>query len=244
MKNKENKEKQLNKPNKEDVRNSEFCIDKSIDNIQDNACYTPSQIDKSIYKKYDLIYADPAWNFQSNSISNPGRNVRKEYETMHIDKIAKLPVKRIAKNDCMLAMWITTPLLNKIDQILKPWGFKYCGVLFTWIKLNKKSQGIFLGMGYVTRKNTEICIYGKRGKGIGSTNRRDISELIISKRREHSRKPEEAYRKLELLYPTAEKVELFARNHRNGWDSWGNEIESTVEFTKLSNLKNNGGVHT
>lgn len=175
---------------------------------------------------YQIIYADPPWRFRSNSVDKPGRNVRKEYPTMSVDKIATLNVKDIAAKDSMLLMWVTSPVLAEMNKVIEGWGFKFKGNFFAWVKQNK-DETIFRGMGYHTRKNLELCVYGTRGAGIGRPADRSISEIILAPRGKHSEKPVEAYERIETMYPGTRKIELFARNTREGWHSWGNDPSYT-----------------
>ena len=112
---------------------------------------------------------------------------------------------------------------------MKAWGFKPSAVAFTWIKLRKKAAGLFMvgedlhmGQGYTTRKNAEFCILGRRGSP--KRNAADVQEVIISPLREHSRKPDEAWQRIER-YASGPYIELNARTQRPGWDAWGNETE-------------------
>ena len=98
----------------------------------------------------------------------------------------------------------------------------FSGAAFTWVKQNKKSTGWFMGCGYGTRHNIEICWLGRRGKPKRLS--KGVRELIVAPRREHSRKPDEQYERIEGLCP-GPYVELFARQRWPGWYAWGNELE-------------------
>lgn len=191
--------------------------------------------------KYDIILSDPAWKFRSNSAAKKGRNVSKEYPTMTLEEIKQLDVGSLANKNSMLLLWITTPLLDKFPEVLKAWGFKFKGVFTTWVKLNKDGT-VFKGMGYLTRKNTEILIYATKGRGVGIPTNRSVSELIFaedgevngatlfSRRRKHSQKPDEIYDIVDILYPNKTKIELFARLRREGWSAWGNEVTNDIHI--------------
>lgn len=177
-----------------------------------------------------IVTADPPWIFKSNSEAAPGRNARRHYACMSLADIAALPVQDLAAPSCALFMWITGPLLaiGAHLPIMKAWGFKPSGMGFVWIKLNPRAASLFLlrtdlamGGGFTTRKNAEFCVIGKRGRSV----RRDsgVHEVIISPRREHSRKPDEFFERVER-YAAGPYVELFSREQRPGWTCWGNEV--------------------
>ena len=109
--------------------------------------------------------------------------------------------------------------------MLKAWGFKYKTVAFTWVKQNRKSDGLFTGMGYWTRANAEICLLATRGhpKRINA----NVCQVILSHVEEHSKKPDEARDRIVKLMGDLPRVELFARQATEGWDVWGNEVEIT-----------------
>lgn len=177
-----------------------------------------------------IIYADPPWRFASNSVARPGRNAMRHYDVMKVDEIAALPVKALGAQDSALFLWITGPLfvIGAHLRVMSAWGYKPSGIGFTWIKLNKNATSLFMlksdlfkGGGFTTRKNAEFCLIGKRGKSVRVG--RNVHEVIISPRREHSRKPDEAYERIEAYCP-GPYIELFARTRRPGWTPWGNQV--------------------
>jgi N6-adenosine-specific RNA methylase IME4 len=190
-------------------------------------------------KKYKVIYADPAWQFLTRSDRGKGRSPEQHYACMTIDDIKALPVASIADDDCMLLMWITDPLLPVGLDVIRAWGFEYKTVGFTWVKLNRKdaltkalaralkgapdwlTRAFFFGMGYWTRANPEMCLLATRGSPKRLS--RAVRQLLIAPVREHSRKPDETYGRIEALVG-GPYIELFARTARPGWDSWGNEV--------------------
>lgn len=152
------------------------------------------------------------------------------YETMPLKEIKALPLASIIADSAVLFLWVTFPLLKEGLEVLESWGFKYKTLGFSWIKTNKRNGKPFFGIGYYTKSNCECCLLGVRGKTIKpATN--SVSSVIISSRREHSRKPSEAKARIELLYPPQTKIELFAREKTPGWDSWGNEVKSDIQLT-------------
>ena len=176
--------------------------------------------------KFGVIYADPPWYFKSYSKKGEGKNANQHYPCMSIDDICKLPVNNLAKDDAVLLMWVVDPLLDKAFKVIDAWGFKYKTVGFTWAKTNRKSLGFFTGLGYWTRSNREMCLLATRGK----PKRLNMStpQLVVSERREHSRKPDIVYKHIETML-SGPYVELFARNTRDNWDSWGNEVDKHVK---------------
>jgi len=172
-------------------------------------------------KKYDIIYADPAWYFKSYSSKGEGRNATQHYDCMSINDICNLPVGNISKNDCVLFIWVIDPMLPQAFEVIKAWGFKYKTVAFTWVKENK-SEGYFTGFGYWTRANPEMCLLATKGKPKRIS--KSVRQLVMDKRREHSRKPDRIRNDIVELCGDLPRIELFARQQVDGWDNWGNEI--------------------
>ena len=172
-------------------------------------------------KKYDIIYADPAWYFKSYSSKGERRNATQHYDCMSINDICNLPVGNISKNDCVLFIWVIDPMLPQAFEVIKAWGFKYKTVAFTWVKENK-SEGYFTGLGYWTRANPEMCLLATKGKPKRIS--KSVRQLVMDKRREHSRKPDRIRNDIVELCGDLPRIELFARQQVDGWDNWGNEI--------------------
>lgn len=171
--------------------------------------------------KFPVILADPPWTFKTFSNKGKGRSAEKHYGCMTIADIAALPVGDLAAKDCVLLCWVTGPMLSQALDIIEGWGFKYKTLGFSWMKTNRRSPGLFSGMGYWTRSNAELCILATCGKPkrIG----KGVAQAILSPRREHSRKPDEQYDRIEKLL-AGPYIELFARATRPGWNSWGNQV--------------------
>lgn len=176
-------------------------------------------------KRYRVILADPPWKY--NSRANHKTRFRGgacgHYPLMSFDEIAALPVKDYAADSAVLFLWATFPFLEKQLTIFNAWGFKYKTVGFTWIKTNSRNGQPFFGVGYYTKSNAEVCLLGTRGPVI-KPKVNTVSSVIICPRREHSRKPEEVYERIEALYD-GPRLEMFARSQRPGWDAWGNEVD-------------------
>lgn len=172
--------------------------------------------------KYACIAADPPWSFRVWSAKGMDRSP--DYSVMTLDDIKALPVADLAAKDCALLLWATNPMLPQAFDVMKAWGFTYKSVAFTWAKTTPRSTPervkYHIGLGYWTRANTETCLLGVRGKPkrVG----RDVRQLIVAPRREHSRKPLEFYASAERLLP-GPRAELFGREARDGWAVWGDQ---------------------
>lgn len=188
--------------------------------------------------KYRALVVDPPWHFRAHTalqMSNwtSRRDVEKHYTVMGIDDIAALPIKQLAhKEGCHLFLWATGPCLPQALEIIKAWGFKYSSDIFVWVKQRKAlvanqlrftpitASDLHVGLGLTSRKNAEYVLLGRRGncKRIA----KDVRQIILSPVREHSRKPDEMYSRVQR-YCDGPYADLFARESRSGWDSWGNE---------------------
>ncbi len=203
-------------------------------------------------KKYNIIYADPPWSFKTYSDAGKDRSPDNHYSVLNLEDIKKLPVKNIAAKDCMLFMWTIDTHIPQALEVIKSWGFTYKTVGFTWTKLNKTakldkvdvSKDIFTGMGYWTRANPEICFMAETPEfdvdrcllaTMGHPKRQSASvrKAVLDYRREHSRKPDQIYGRIEQLLGDIPRIELFARQEREGWHSWGNEVTKFNEEFKL-----------
>lgn len=179
-------------------------------------------------KKYQVIYADPPWSYRVWSKKGAGRSAEAHYPTMSMEDIKALPVGNLADRDCALFLWITLPMLREAWGVLDAWGFTFKTVAFVWIKLNRKADTLFTGMGYWTRANAEICLLATRGHP--QRKARNVHQVIVSHVEQHSKKPDEARRRIEALMGDVTRVELFARQTAPGWDSWGNEVKNSFDM--------------
>ncbi len=182
---------------------------------------------------YKVIYADPPWTFATYSRKGKGRSPEAYYDCMTLADIKALPVGEWAARDCVLFLWATDPLLEKAFEVIRAWGFTYKTVGFYWAKLNRSAarmpcdeSSFFAGLGFWTRANPEPCLLATRGNP--HRRRADVRKLIVAPRREHSRKPDEAYVRIEALCE-GPYLELFARSVRPGWDSWGDDEAGLAE---------------
>ncbi|MCX8580117.1 DNA methyltransferase [Gilliamella sp. B3482] len=202
-------------------------------------------------KKYNLIYADPPWQYSNQSTRAATKN---HYPTMTFQELKSLNIKSIADNNSILIMWYTSAFARQADALASHWGFEVKTMkLFTWVKLNKNyhqnitkqlkqhgcmnSEDVFnlindqlrFGLGNYTRANSEDCLIAVRGKGIQRINK-SVSQIILAPIGAHSAKPQEARDRIVQLYGNVPRVELFARQNVNGWDAWGNECINDIEL--------------
>lgn len=140
-----------------------------------------------------------------------------------------LPVVDLASADCVMVMWATAPHLKMAFELMEAWGFEYKSLAFSWLKANVSTLDLFpdpvdanMGMGYWLRSNGEVALLGTRGhpKRVDA----GVRMGIIEPAREHSRKPDVCYERLERLMGDVPKIELFARTQRKGWLAWGNNL--------------------
>lgn len=169
----------------------------------------PLEVDK----RYSVIYADPPWRYEY-SISN-SREIENHYPTMDLEQICLLPVPDIAAQDAILFMWTTSPKLEESMQVIRAWGFNYRTCL-VWVKDK-------IGMGYYARQRHELLLIAKRGDIPPPDTDARFDSVIEAPRQAHSEKPHVVYDMIEAMYPEFDRIELFARNKRAGWDSWGNQ---------------------
>ncbi len=183
-------------------------------------------------KKYSIILADPPWSYNDKRDTHPRMSggATSHYSTMTLRGICNLGIdlRPYLAENCMLFLWATFPNLTEALLVIKEWGFQYKTLGFSWIKTNKNNGKPFFGIGYYTKSNCEVCLIGVRGKPIKNSD--SVSSVIISPRLEHSVKPSEARDKIVELCGDLPRIELFARRKVDGWDCWGNEVESDIEL--------------
>lgn len=172
-------------------------------------------------KKYNIIYADPPWSYRN--MGNIQAAANSHYKTMSMPELFKMRIQidNIADKNCMLFLWVTFPKLQEGLDLIKSWGFEYKTIGFNWIKKNKNGSNFF-GVGWYTKSNSEICLIGVKGKPIKASNK--VSQIIEAERQEHSKKPAIVRDKIVEFCGNVPRIELFARQHADGWDCWGNEV--------------------
>ena len=159
---------------------------------------------------FPVLYADPPWRYED---AEPTRAVENNYPTMSLDEIKRLDVP--ACDDAVLFLWATSPKLEEALEVLKAWGFQY-RTCMVWVKDK-------IGMGYYARQRHELLLIGKRGNLPVPDPEDRPDSVVMAPRAGHSEKPEAFYEVIERMYPTCERVELFARHPRDGWAAWGNQ---------------------
>ena len=175
-----------------------------------------------INKKYQLIYADPPWQYKDVKAGGGSSGAAKHYKTLTILDLMRLRVDMIADENCLLAMWHVGPMPQEAIDVVKLWGFKLKTMKgFTWHKLTKTGLCHF-GMGHYTRANTEDCLIAIKGRP--EIKSHSVRQFIETKIQEHSRKPDEVRDLLVELCGDVPRIELFARRQYSGWDAWGNEV--------------------
>lgn len=172
-------------------------------------------------KKYNIIYADPPWQYSNPKNNDPAMGGI-TYETMTIEDICNLPIERICEKDAILFLWVTMPKLREGLRVIEAWGFDYRTCAFAWVKQNPKNDGIYSGLGHWTNGNAELCLLAKRG----SPKRvcKNVKQIVLAHRSRHSEKPAEVRDRIVQLMGDLPRVELFARQYADGWDCWGNEV--------------------
>ena len=186
--------------------------------------------------KYQIIYADPPWEMgkigsggrdkRPGRKASPTRSVPMPYPSMPIEDIKALPVTEISDSPCHLWLWATNRTMHSAFHVLESWGFKY----LNFLTYNKPA-----GVGPWFVNTTQHLLFGYKGKlEMGEGRYAPTSQYYTP--RKHSQKPEETYRLIESVSPYANRIELFARPYsplfekREGWDVWGNEVESDIEL--------------
>ena len=182
--------------------------------------------------KYQIIYADPPWDYKGQKQTGKKKQQTggaiSHYPTMTVpDMIEEFSpeIEKWADEDCLLYMWTSSPHMDQAIKLGEGWGFKYATVAFAWYKQKKNP-------GFYTMSQFELVLVFKRkgGKIPQPRGARNIPQLYSEERREHSRKPEGIRQNIELMHPTQNKIEMFARTTPEGWDVFGNE---TDKFNKI-----------
>ena len=175
-------------------------------------------------KKYNIIYSDPPWQYKCHSGKGKDKKTAENhYSCMDINEIMDLPVERIADDNAILFLWVTFPLLIDGLKTMEHWGFTYKTCGFNWVKKNKKADSWFMGLGYWTRSNSEVCLIGTKGRPQRVS--KSVSQICDARIMQHSKKPDEIRERIVELCGDVPRIELFARQRAEGWDALGNEID-------------------
>jgi N6-adenosine-specific RNA methylase IME4 len=190
-------------------------------------------------KKYQIIYADPPWSMRYATGLKDGFHCKDmPYSQMSIKEIKELPVKNLADTDCILFLWCIDAYIPKVEEIMEAWGFKYISVGFVWNKVTPNG-GVNALVSQYTRKSCELCFIGRKGKMLVK-NPCSVDQYVGDVKKEHSKKPEVVRERIVKLCGDLPRVELFARpnvdknlwnkSSMDGWDVWGNEVESDIKL--------------
>ena len=164
--------------------------------------------------KFNVIYCDPAWQYSN---SNLGGSANKIYPTMATEEICNLEIKDLTAENCILFMWATNPLLEDAFKVIDAWGFNY-KTNFVWIK----NKSTFNQLGFYIYGQHELLLIAVKGSMLPIGEK--PKSIITGENKIHSKKPECVYEIIENMFPEMKYLELFARNKRDGWESWGNEL--------------------
>ncbi|MCF0258966.1 MAG: hypothetical protein HUJ54_03810 [Erysipelotrichaceae bacterium] len=189
--------------------------------------------------KYQVIYADPPWDYggkmqyDKTTIREENAGFEKKiflssasfkYPTVKLKQLKELDVASIAHQDCLLFMWTTGPQMANAIELGQAWGFDYKTVAFVWDKMIHNP-------GRYTLSQTEFVLAFKKGKFPAPRGARNVRQMVAVPRTRHSQKPDEVIEGITRMFPSQDKIELFARKSWPGWDHWGLEIpESSVEI--------------
>jgi len=187
---------------------------------------TPAQdfLNEVIFRSYGTILADPPWQFQNRTGKVAPEHKRlARYPTLTLQEIKEIPVQLVAAEQSHLYLWVPNALLKEGLEVMSAWGFEYKTNL-VWHKIRKDGEPDGRGVGFYFRNTTELILFGIRGRLRTLKPGRTQVNLIKTRKREHSRKPDELYQIIEGCSPQP-YLEMFARGNRPGWDQWGNEAD-------------------
>lgn len=174
---------------------------------------------------YDIVYADPPWYYYGSPIKDAAAG--KHYPLMQLEDLARLPIRNIMNRRAALFLWATCPRLNFAMELIEAWGLHYRGVAYVWVKTNARGN-IISGQGVpptFTKPTTELVLAATTVPTGRPFSLHDLAQgqVVLHRRAEHSRKPAIFRRLIEDLCGERARIELFARERADGWDSWGAE---------------------
>lgn len=180
---------------------------------------------KEVTGKYKTILADPPWRFANNTGKVAPEHKRlSRYPTLSLQEIMDIPVNSIADKEAHLYLWVPNALLAEGLEVMEKWGFTY-KTNVVWYKIRKDGGPDGRGVGFYFRNVTELILFGIKGKIRTLQPGRTQVNLLATRKREHSRKPDELYPIIEACSP-GPYLELFARGGRKGWSAWGNQADN------------------
>lgn len=177
--------------------------------------------------KYNIIYADPAWQFSNKNTGGSMKSgAASQYDVMSLEQMKALPISDIAADDCVLVMWWVGAMPQEALDLMKAWGFKLKTMKgFEWVKLTKKGLPFF-GMGFWTRAGSESALIAVKGNPKPASH--SVRAVRTAKVGRHSEKPAEFRDDVVKLCGDLPRIELFAREMVDGWVAWGNEVEGSA----------------
>ena len=182
---------------------------------------------------FGTILADPPWRFinRTGRVAPEYRRLPR-YESLSFDEIAAMPVGDLALDNSHLYLWVPNALIKEGLKVMEQWGFEY-KTNIVWYKTRKDGGPDGRGVGFYFRNVTELVLFGVRGSTRTLGPGRTQVNILLSRKREHSRKPDELYDVIEQCSP-GPYLELFARHGRRGWVQWGNEVDSNGEVAQAN----------
>jgi N6-adenosine-specific RNA methylase IME4 len=180
-------------------------------------------------RKFATVLADPPWQFMNRTGKIAPEHKRlNRYGTMHLREICDLPVAKLLAPTAHLYLWVPNALLPEGIQVLQAWGFTYKSNI-VWHKLRKDGGSDGRGVGFYFRNVTELLLFGTRGRNARTLQPgRTQVNYMGTRKREHSRKPDEQYDLIESCSP-GPRLEMFSRGVRDGWAAWGNQAEESYK---------------
>lgn len=178
-------------------------------------------------KQYDVVLLDPPWSYYG--AQDKMGAAAKFYPTMSDQDLMDMDFASVLKKQSVVFMWATSPRLDFAIDLLRHWGLNYRGIAFTWVKTRKDgltpigAQGVRPSIVKPTAEFVIAASFATKGRPLSLADE-GVPHVVLAPKAEHSRKPDEVHRRIERLYPNAEKLEMFARRQMDGWDVWGNEV--------------------
>ncbi len=203
---------------KERLKNEEITIHRAYSDIKKEV--RKEEYKKNIEKKplpnkkkYRVIYADPPWQYSDKLIEEYG-GAEKHYDTMNIEELCDLPINELTEKNAVLFLWVTSPMLEICFKVINAWGFKY-KTSFVWDKVKHN-------MGHYNSVRHELLLVCTKGSCLPDKKKLYDSVVTVERTNKHSEKPIEFLNIISDLY-VGNKIELFARTKKEGWDTWGNQ---------------------
>lgn len=172
--------------------------------------------------RYKIIYADPPWSSRKAQWG-----AEKHYQTMRTQDICALPISGIAADNSILFLWTIGCHLDSALKVINAWGFTYKTVGFNWVKVYRNGNPVS-GLGHWVKQGSELCLLATRGNP--KRVNKSVMQVIVAPITRHSEKPAVVRDRIVQLMGDLPRIELFARERADGWDAWGNEVESSIDL--------------